>query len=1206
MKRWPRWVKWTVATTTTLVAALLLSVLLIISTEAGARLIWKMAPPLAASAGVQLTGDLTDGSLVEGLRLQNLRVQQQGADGSSLTLQIRQLTSSWQLWQLFGGQLQVDRIAIQGVSGTYTPAENPPAPPPSEPLTHDNFRELLFGLPVSIELDAVSIANVDFNVGESNVGTDVLSFALSLDESALTLRDFTWGWQPHGLNGGLSLNSDFVLDGALNWRTAVDGLDYTGALTLGGSLDSVDLAHQLLAPQVVATTANIEPGIFAGQTLHFDLTNSADRIDLATWGVDGAAISQLRIDANGSLDLVTATASLVASYPDVPDTTANLQVRWQDGRVEVDGLKLDNPELELNVAGSLQPSPLEAEFTWSLDRLDPGERFPTVQLVDVTGNGAVQITDDAGEMVINASIARLGGILNDRPLAIDGDTTIRDALPEQLQLSARSGDNHIEITGGITEVLDLRWDLQAPQLSQLWTALGGTVTGEGVVSGTLEMPEVDGSIVARNIAVRLEDQRVSLAALTLNANHQNGENQLSVTAQQLSQNGETLLNDMNVRLQGTPEQHALNASLNTLYGALQVALEGSAVEGAWSGELQELQTRSDYGDWELREAVAISVGSEQQNVERLCLDFQNTALCAQVAGDAAAGLNAQAEITGLQLDWLNRNAPGKPVGLQALQDDNAANLPEGLSVEGTVDLNVALEGLREGVWRSLTAQVQPSGVVLQIQRDLEEEGDGLDRRRFRFDDVVLHATNANDTWQSQFGLSIADETTPALRGRLDANVALANNEQLSGTVDINFGDLSWVQTLAPIVRDTRGALRGTADIGGTLEQPEIVAVIGLSDGGLRVPDYGVDVTALNVEVRSTADNTITLRAEAFSGEGNMSLNAIVNQALSDERTMNAQLTGSRFRIVDMPGATAELSPDLRMTFANNALNLSGNAEVDSASIDLEQILGQVSGSAAVNVSPDVIVVRVEDTGADMTGATELALSINANLTIGEAVTVTGYGLDAQIDGDLNVEQEAGRPLLVYGELTVPEGSYEAYNQRLDIGEGRVMFFGNPANPVLDLRAKRETNRAEVGLRLTGSVSRMQGELYSVPTLPENEILALLVTGKSFNDVNSQDSDALLSSIANFGLERGQGLTNSIGNKLGLDSLAVSNDGGSLDNSALGLGKYITPKLLMQYKVGLFDRQAILSLNYTLTERLKLEVQSGVNQSVDVNYTVEKD
>lgn len=37
----------------------------------------------------------------------------------------------------------------------------------------------------------------------------------------------------------------------------------------------------------------------------------------------------------------------------------------------------------------------------------------------------------------------------------------------------------------------------------------------------------------------------------------------------------------------------------------------------------------------------------------------------------------------------------------------------------------------------------------------------------------------------------------------------------------------------------------------------------------------------------------------------------------------------------------------------------------------------------------------------------------------------------------------------------------------------------------------------------------------------------------------------------------------------------------------------------------FDRENTLTLEYILTERIKLEVETGVSQSVDLTYTVEK-
>ena len=44
---------------------------------------------------------------------------------------------------------------------------------------------------------------------------------------------------------------------------------------------------------------------------------------------------------------------------------------------------------------------------------------------------------------------------------------------------------------------------------------------------------------------------------------------------------------------------------------------------------------------------------------------------------------------------------------------------------------------------------------------------------------------------------------------------------------------------------------------------------------------------------------------------------------------------------------------------------------------------------------------------------------------------------------------------------------------------------------------------------------------------------------------------------------------------------------------------------MNYELGLFEQESTLSMIYSLGERLKLEVESGVSQSVDLTYTIEK-
>ena len=208
-----------------------------------------------------------------------------------------------------------------------------------------------------------------------------------------------------------------------------------------------------------------------------------------------------------------------------------------------------------------------------------------------------------------------------------------------------------------------------------------------------------------------------------------------------------------------------------------------------------------------------------------------------------------------------------------------------------------------------------------------------------------------------------------------------------------------------------------------------------------------------------------------------------------------------------------------------------------------------------------------------------------------------------LDGNLRLQQDVNRPLLAYGDISIREGVYEIYGQSLNVTDGKLIFFGNPSNPSLDIRAYRETETVQAGVLINGTIRNMQSQLFSTPNLPESEILSMLITGKSFSDTNNQDQSNLLGAAASLGINR-SGLTGLLSSGLGVDTLDFNSES-NLEQSSLGLGKYLTPDLFMHYEIGLFEKESVLSLDYILNERLRLEVESGISQSIDMTYRIEK-
>jgi translocation and assembly module TamB len=195
--------------------------------------------------------------------------------------------------------------------------------------------------------------------------------------------------------------------------------------------------------------------------------------------------------------------------------------------------------------------------------------------------------------------------------------------------------------------------------------------------------------------------------------------------------------------------------------------------------------------------------------------------------------------------------------------------------------------------------------------------------------------------------------------------------------------------------------------------------------------------------------------------------------------------------------------------------------------------------------------------------------------------------------------------LTYGELEVANGSFEIYGRTLNIEQGKLLFMGSYDNPAIDIRAVRTVENMRVGVQMNGTIRDIRSNLFSTPTLPDGDILAVMITGRPIAEIGTeQDGNALVGAITTLGINQGQGLTDQIQSQLGLDTFAI-NSRGDVNDSSLMLGKYITPRIFIRYAVGLFETENSLEIDYTVNDRVKLKATSGQSQSIDLTYTVEQ-
>ena len=120
-------------------------------------------------------------------------------------------------------------------------------------------------------------------------------------------------------------------------------------------------------------------------------------------------------------------------------------------------------------------------------------------------------------------------------------------------------------------------------------------------------------------------------------------------------------------------------------------------------------------------------------------------------------------------------------------------------------------------------------------------------------------------------------------------------------------------------------------------------------------------------------------------------------------------------------------------------------------------------------------------------------------------------------------------------------------------------------------------------------------------------LSWLVVGRPLAGNTSDSEESALNNAAlMLGLSGGETLGKELGEKIGIDEVSVSSEGGDATSASLLIGKYLTPELFVSYGVGLFEPISTLRLRYTLSSHWYLVGEaSAVRSGSDLFYVIER-
>ncbi|KAA1193909.1 hypothetical protein F0M18_00225 [Pseudohalioglobus sediminis] len=925
-------------------------------------------------------------------------------------------------------------------------------------------------------------------------------------------------------------------------------LDSPGVPAVTGS-GSVDVTAPALPYQVTATLA--WP---AGATLGDALAVEGTLAELTLQ-------SPLAAEVQGTLARHDATLSTQLGGLGYESLSATAQADWQAPRLVVRELRLRDTATD---SALLASGEVVLDDAWSLrgQVSSDGMQVPpliTSQTGRLQGELEVKAKGAEGSWQLELPAVDIRGELNGLPATVSGAAGLTSdlrLLPGRLQANVNGAQ--LLVDAPVETGSDAQLSLQLDDLGRWLAGARGSIELRG--QGGLRAQTLSISGNARQISLGgMAVPELTLAAVYAGATR---EGSLELSAPEI-EGGGYAFDDVSLSLAGTPAAHRLRLETGgRLNGALDI--RGSWQQGAWQGALLPTELATRTGSWSLGEQVPVT-WSQQQNAFSMaahCWQHPEFELCAQKLQAGADG----------------------DIDLRLRGDVRAFNgfLPRGLEVRGALQSRLELAWEQGSINRlDAAAGVRKLNVIRRY---------GMGER-------------ASVTWESadltlvRQGQELIVDGDVVRDGRrvltVDATLPATLAGEVGGELRLDALQLAtfspWVTELSTL----QGAVTGTVALAGTPNDLRPRGTLRLADGKLVVVGNPTELTDLNLALELDGDSgRVSGSGLLGGGEVNLRGNILSRPQLSIELA----ISGSRHEVLLPPASELLVSEELSLLLTEEGLlDVAGDVTVHSGVLRYENL---PEGSVAV--SRDV--VQVDVSGQVIAESKPFDVRADILLHVSDGFRVEGDSFKATLGGDLQLRQQPGQSLQLFGNLNLQGGELFVYRQHLQIRRGTVAFSGPPANPELNVAAERRIRDegVTVGARLIGSLEEPSLEVYSEPVMSQSEAMSYLVRGRGLDTGAAADGTALALSL-------GADVVNRSGIVSGLNRLPLLNNVafgamGEADDTAATVSGYIGDRIYLSYGIGLYEPINVLTARLYLQSRLWLEVVSRLENSVDLYYS----
>ncbi|MGE3178393.1 MAG: translocation/assembly module TamB domain-containing protein, partial [Vicinamibacterales bacterium] len=476
-------------------------------------------------------------------------------------------------------------------------------------------------------------------------------------------------------------------------------------------------------------------------------------------------------------------------------------------------------------------------------------------------------------------------------------------------------------------------------------------------------------------------------------------------------------------------------------------------------------------------------------------------------------------------------------------------------------------------------------------------------------DATLTFTDLS-TWLGSFELAQRSATTVALRDGTASITAM----DLGGTAG-TFTAAGSMGLVGPRPLDARvqgtletvvlsafvdgltasGQVEIDATAGGTLAAPDLAGAVTMNDVAMAMdePTLAAEGLTARIELEGPDVTVRTFEGELNGGSVTVAGGLTLGEGLLQDVDLRVDATDIAF---DAPLELRSLSDShVTLTSRQDGLQLQGSVSLKEAGL-----------TGDVNFDTGLLATLTGPPSLDLTEERNPLidrLRLDVEVTTATPILVDNNLARAEVTTDLRV---VGTPYDtgLSGTLTVSEGSEVTLNERrYEVEQGTITFLDERRIvPSFDLRLRTEASGYDVVLSVTGEPGATETTLTSDPGLPEPDIMALLVTGRTLDDMRGEEYDVAREQVLSYlvgrvGSSLGRGLERATGlSEVRLEPSLIANE--TDPGARLTIAQDLTDDLRLVYSTDLADaNDQIWVARYDLTRRF----QGNVVRQSDGTY-----